>query len=252
MSLFQASRCQKRKTLRNENVIDLTHEPDDDDEDEDVLLTRKALGTTTRRTHVNDDDDEQLVTRSSLDDVDDVIIVKESPLPSTRSIEAYARGRRRRRNTSTDTTTTTTTWNDADLKLLDVKFMTATTPPKNDMKNNEAAIRNRPVALNVLTEDPIALNGSLFFTTPLLPTPGHTTDRREAASDGPLGSGYRAAMLDSTCAICQESLSRDPAAIPCGHVFCHSCLEQSFQTIGPKCPVCRKKTTRTRILRLFI
>ena len=39
------------------------------------------------------------------------------------------------------------------------------------------------------------------------------------------------------CAICLD-LYKDPRALPCQHVFCNRCLQNSLK-VDPKCPKCR-------------
>ncbi|KAI9458186.1 hypothetical protein BJY52DRAFT_1119913 [Lactarius psammicola] len=49
----------------------------------------------------------------------------------------------------------------------------------------------------------------------------------------------------STCAICLDSL-KSPVALPCGHVYCHTCISEAINaTAGPSspithCPTCRE------------
>ncbi|KAH8103930.1 hypothetical protein BXZ70DRAFT_905065 [Cristinia sonorae] len=52
-----------------------------------------------------------------------------------------------------------------------------------------------------------------------------------------------------TCVLCLEVL-KDPAALPCGHVFCYECLVQLVRNVQPYvhthfCPTCRHPYTTT-------
>ena len=56
------------------------------------------------------------------------------------------------------------------------------------------------------------------------------------------------AEVDSpyTCCICDEmydELIRKPLALPCGHTFCKSCIEQMQANAKKLCPVCRNNWT---------
>jgi late competence protein required for DNA uptake (superfamily II DNA/RNA helicase) len=57
-------------------------------------------------------------------------------------------------------------------------------------------------------------------------------------------------MASVKCSVCQEETMKDPATIPCYHVFCHACLLQALESSG-KCPMCRKKTYSRQIRRLY-
>ncbi|KAH9926998.1 uncharacterized protein B0H18DRAFT_875949 [Fomitopsis serialis] len=54
-----------------------------------------------------------------------------------------------------------------------------------------------------------------------------------------------------TCIICLEVL-KDPAALPCGHVFCYSCIVKIVRSITPYtthhfCPTCRHPYTVSHV-----
>ncbi|KIP03802.1 hypothetical protein PHLGIDRAFT_42567, partial [Phlebiopsis gigantea 11061_1 CR5-6] len=54
-----------------------------------------------------------------------------------------------------------------------------------------------------------------------------------------------------TCLICLNSL-RNPAVLPCGHVFCHDCIVRVVRNVEPFthqhfCPTCRIPFTITHI-----
>ncbi|PCH36283.1 hypothetical protein WOLCODRAFT_82272 [Wolfiporia cocos MD-104 SS10] len=54
-----------------------------------------------------------------------------------------------------------------------------------------------------------------------------------------------------TCIICLDVL-KDPAALPCGHVFCHHCIIRIVRSITPYthhhfCPTCRKPYTISQV-----
>lgn len=44
---------------------------------------------------------------------------------------------------------------------------------------------------------------------------------------------------DLTCPVCRE-LFREPVLLSCTHSFCQQCLDNSWKSMGNKCPVCRK------------
>lgn len=56
--------------------------------------------------------------------------------------------------------------------------------------------------------------------------------------------------LNINCGICLDKISQ-PAATPCGHVFCYQCLTLS-QRAQKQCPLCRKPLTVRQIHKLFI
>jgi len=51
--------------------------------------------------------------------------------------------------------------------------------------------------------------------------------------------------ISLSCAICMEAyVEREPVALPCGHVFCLSCIQALRDTgsnIHNLCPICRKE-----------
>ncbi|KAH6909833.1 hypothetical protein BKA70DRAFT_1051921, partial [Coprinopsis sp. MPI-PUGE-AT-0042] len=57
----------------------------------------------------------------------------------------------------------------------------------------------------------------------------------------------------SYCDVCLEGFSGSgdaaPHAIPCGHVFCKTCLEA---VIPPRCPLCRKQYDPARLKKLHV
>ena len=56
--------------------------------------------------------------------------------------------------------------------------------------------------------------------------------------------------LNINCGICLDKISQ-PAATPCGHVFCYQCLSLS-QRSQKQCPLCRKPLSVRQIHKLFI
>ncbi|KAI0741808.1 hypothetical protein C8Q80DRAFT_1110072 [Daedaleopsis nitida] len=54
-----------------------------------------------------------------------------------------------------------------------------------------------------------------------------------------------------TCIVCLNTL-KDPAALPCGHVFCHDCIIRLIRSITPYttnhfCPTCRQPYTISNV-----
>jgi hypothetical protein len=45
-------------------------------------------------------------------------------------------------------------------------------------------------------------------------------------------------VVDTTCSICQESVTCATRIRACGHAFHGQCIDQWF-TMNPRCPVCR-------------
>jgi len=62
----------------------------------------------------------------------------------------------------------------------------------------------------------------------------------EADEQRPAGesAGKITIEVDSTCAICYESMMR-PKLLPCLHAFCTECLDTHFQHQDRTCPTCR-------------
>ncbi|QDZ18804.1 RING-type domain-containing protein [Chloropicon primus] len=57
-------------------------------------------------------------------------------------------------------------------------------------------------------------------------------------------------LRDSSCCICIKHM-REPAALPCGHVFCASCLRTALST-KMECPMCRKAVaSANKVIKLF-
>lgn len=56
--------------------------------------------------------------------------------------------------------------------------------------------------------------------------------------------------LNINCGICLDKITQ-PAATPCGHVFCYPCLSLS-QRSQKQCPLCRKPLSVRQIHKLFI
>lgn len=52
------------------------------------------------------------------------------------------------------------------------------------------------------------------------------------------------------CHICLEELQADLVAVPCGHVFHHTCVMQALQ-VNRQCPICRRSTNDTDIIALY-
>ena len=50
------------------------------------------------------------------------------------------------------------------------------------------------------------------------------------------------------CGICNEN-EKDIALVPCGHVFCASCLDNTFYA---ECPVCRRAITSKLSIFLYV
>ncbi|KAK2467637.1 hypothetical protein APHAL10511_000492 [Amanita phalloides] len=58
----------------------------------------------------------------------------------------------------------------------------------------------------------------------------------------------------SRCDVClepyaQDSFARSPHSVPCGHVFCRTCL---LAIIPPNCPLCRKPYLPDRVKKLVV
>ncbi|XP_033154626.1 E3 ubiquitin-protein ligase RNF4 [Drosophila mauritiana] len=54
------------------------------------------------------------------------------------------------------------------------------------------------------------------------------------------------------CPICMENVRRrQPAATPCGHVFCIDCIQKAIEDFR-KCPMCNKKITYKQLTRIFL
>lgn len=53
-------------------------------------------------------------------------------------------------------------------------------------------------------------------------------------TEAPLGL-----QVDLSCPVCQR-IYRDPVLLQCTHSFCRECLQRSWETLGKKCPVCRR------------
>nr|NP_001246302.1 uncharacterized protein Dmel_CG43058 [Drosophila melanogaster]AFH08056.1 uncharacterized protein Dmel_CG43058 [Drosophila melanogaster] len=54
------------------------------------------------------------------------------------------------------------------------------------------------------------------------------------------------------CPICMENVRRrQPAATPCGHVFCYDCIQKAIGDYK-KCPMCNKKIMYKQLTRIFL
>ncbi|KAI0664499.1 hypothetical protein C8Q70DRAFT_895680, partial [Cubamyces menziesii] len=54
-----------------------------------------------------------------------------------------------------------------------------------------------------------------------------------------------------TCVVCLDAL-KDPAALPCGHVFCYDCVIRLVRSVSPFstshfCPTCKKPYTISNV-----
>ena len=91
-------------------------------------------------------------------------------------------------------------------------YQTTTEPPRND--NVAGAVKSPRFQNDRPTEDA-----------------SHSA--ANAGSDKP-----STAAANDTCAICMDVI-KDPKTLPCHHVFCSECIEQSLK-YQPKCPCCGK------------
>ncbi|XP_036387466.1 E3 ubiquitin-protein ligase DTX3L-like isoform X2 [Megalops cyprinoides] len=69
-----------------------------------------------------------------------------------------------------------------------------------------------------------------------LECPEHIPSRAEIA---PGGQAAAAAAEEDTCPICMDTF-KNKRKLGCTHEFCSECIEQSVQSMGPSCPVCKQ------------
>ena len=95
-------------------------------------------------------------------------------------------------------------------------LQTQNTPPQ-----TTTMVMNIPINLN-------DLSGNFFDPVPIIPSRAQI----DAAVETHIG------VTNTTCSICQESVSCATRIRQCGHCFHGSCIDQWF-SMNPRCPVCR-------------
>ena len=83
---------------------------------------------------------------------------------------------------------------------------------------------NNTVVMNI----PLNLNSSFFDTVPVVPTSQQIQQAIERSVD----------VTDTTCSICQDTVTSATRIRSCGHCFHDDCIQQWF-TMNPRCPMCR-------------
>lgn len=107
------------------------------------------------------------------------------------------------------------------------------------LRHHRASAKTAPSSQNLVTPMDTAVH-----QPPPTQTQPVTTPSKQPPNTFPL-----------MCPVCRDQLSH-PVALPCGHVFCQTCINRiaTIDSTGHRltCPVCRRRFQMKRLIRLFL